>query len=692
LQGRSVPTDGSQMQNADKTGVSCDLCHRLVDPIPHPENPAEDAAILAGLELPPNTFGTGMMVVDPTGARRGPFVDADSGHPILVSPFHREAALCGTCHDVSNPAFEKDANGHYVPNALNAPATSFFAHVIAPVERTYSEWFHSAYNTPQGVYGPEFGGNKAYVASCQDCHMRDITGQGCNTDPPVRTDLPLHDMTGGSTWLPGLLPALYPSKVDEMAIAAGIERARYLLQNAADMAAVQAGRTLSVTVTNQTGHKLPTGYPEGRRMWLNVQFYDAAQNLVGESGAYDPATGVLAHDEEVKIYEIEPATSGIPGLPDGTLFHFVLNNMVLKDNRIPPRGFANATFADFGGAPVGITYADGQYWDVTDYEIPAAATGATVTLYYQSASKEFIEFLRNANTTNAKGHEMYDLWANNGKCPPELMTQVQISIEPPLPGDFDDDGYVDFADFTALVACLTGPAVPLASECAPADLEFDADADLADFAAFQRAFTGPDAVPPAAPTGLTATAGDALVTLEWDDNLELDLAGYHVYRSVTAGGPYDPLNVALVADSAYTDVTAQNGTTYYYVVTAVDTRGNESADSNEASATPELNALMHVHALVTSVDDQGGGSKYGVAHVTIVDVGGNPVPAATVTGTFTGDFSGIRSAVTNGAGVAEVRIGPKQGRTNFSFCVDDVTHSFFVYDPAANVLTCDAYP
>ena len=77
-----------------------------------------------------------------------PFTDADSGHPVLVSPFHREAALCGTCHDVSNPAFEKDGSGNYVPNAFDTTATSFSAHTIAPVERTYSEWTVSAYNTP----------------------------------------------------------------------------------------------------------------------------------------------------------------------------------------------------------------------------------------------------------------------------------------------------------------------------------------------------------------------------------------------------------------------------------------------------------------------------------------------------------------------------------------------------------------
>ena len=455
LQGRSVPTDGSAMLTSDESGVSCDLCHRLLDPIYEPGvSPVEDFAILAGLSSPTYEFGNGMYTVDPTGARRGPFLDATSGHAILVSPFHREAALCGTCHDVSNPAFEKDGNGGYAPNELNAPATDFSPNTLLPVERTYSEWLHSAYNTPEGVYAPEFGGNKAFVSTCQDCHMKDVTGQGCNMDPPVRDNLPLHDMTGGSTWLPTVLAQTHPTQVNEAALNAGIDRAQYMLQNAADLEVSQIGEELKVTVTNRTGHKLPTGYPEGRRIWINVQFYDASMNLVTESGAYDPNTGVLTHDEEAKIYHIEPAiddaVSGLTGIPAGPSFHFVLNSAVALDNRIPPRGYDPNTFASFGGLPINYSYEPGQYWDDTEYSVPIGATSARVTLYYQSTSKEFIEFLRDENNApdGGAGQVMYDLWNANGKCPPEIMEQVQINLVPTtVPADLDKDLDVDIVDF-----------------------------------------------------------------------------------------------------------------------------------------------------------------------------------------------------------------------------------------------------
>ncbi|MEN8127311.1 MAG: Ig-like domain-containing protein [Planctomycetota bacterium] len=470
MQGRSVPTDGSAMLEADEAGVSCDFCHRLVDPILDPSIPPAtydaDAGILASLIFPTTEFGNGMYTVDPTGARRGPFVDATSGHAILVSPFHREAALCGTCHDVSNTAFEKDGEGGYAPNALDTTATDFSANTLLPVERTYSEWLHSTYNTPEGVYAPEFGGNKAFVSTCQDCHMRDVTGQGCNMAPPVRDDLPLHDMTGGSTWLSGLMYDMHPTKVNQAAMLAGIERSRYMLQNAADLGALQEGDELMVKVTNKTGHKLPTGYPEGRRIWINVQFYNDANEIIAESAAYDPNTGVLSHDEHAKIYEIEPAIdetiSGITGLPVGKSFHFVLNSTVAKDNRIPPRGYDPNTFANFGGAPVNYDYDPGQYWDDTEYSIPLGAVSAQVTLYYQSTSKEFIEFLRDENNAadGGTGQVIYDLWNDNGKCPPELMEQVQIDLVPTtVPADLNQDFVVDLLDL-AIFAEYWGWSLP----------------------------------------------------------------------------------------------------------------------------------------------------------------------------------------------------------------------------------------
>jgi hypothetical protein len=134
---------------------------------------------------------------------------------------------------------------------------------------------------------------------------------------------------------------------------------------------------------------------------------------------------VLTRDVQAKIYEVHPGLETnlalALGLTPGPSLHFVLNNRTYEDNRIPPRGFTNANFASFGGAPVGHPYADGQYWDDTLYTLPAGATRAEVKLYYQSTSKEFVEFLRDENRTTHHGQMMYELWATNGMCPPTLV-------------------------------------------------------------------------------------------------------------------------------------------------------------------------------------------------------------------------------------------------------------------------------
>ncbi|HVM61346.1 MAG TPA: alginate lyase family protein [Verrucomicrobiae bacterium] len=93
-------------------------------------------------------------------------------------------------------------------------------------------------------------------------------------------------------------------------------------------------------------------------------------------------------------------------------------------------------------------------------------------------------------------------------------------------------------------------------------------------------FWGQTASPPSAPTGLTATASNSQVSLKW--NASSGATGYNAKRSTVAGGPYTTIASNVVA-TAYTDTTVVDGTTYYYVVSAVNA-GGESANSGAASA------------------------------------------------------------------------------------------------------------
>lgn len=97
-----------------------------------------------------------------------------------------------------------------------------------------------------------------------------------------------------------------------------------------------------------------------------------------------------------------------------------------------------------------------------------------------------------------------------------------------------------------------------------------------------------DTTPPAAPTGLGAVGGAGQITLDWNNNGEGDLASYRVKRGTVTGGPYT--TVASPTASAYVDTGLAASTTYFYVVTAVDTSGNESSNSAQASATTNASA------------------------------------------------------------------------------------------------------
>jgi fibronectin type 3 domain-containing protein len=63
------------------------------------------------------------------------------------------------------------------------------------------------------------------------------------------------------------------------------------------------------------------------------------------------------------------------------------------------------------------------------------------------------------------------------------------------------------------------------------------------------------------------------------------VAGYKVYRGTVSGGPYTAVTTNLNVPTSFTDTNVTSGTTYYYVVTAVDAIGDESVYSEEVSAT-----------------------------------------------------------------------------------------------------------
>ena len=74
------------------------------------------------------------------------------------------------------------------------------------------------------------------------------------------------------------------------------------------------------------------------------------------------------------------------------------------------------------------------------------------------------------------------------------------------------------------------------------------------------------------------------VSVTWTASTSSNVTGYNVYRAITSGGPYTKLNSSPVTTLNYADATVVAGGTYYYVTTAVDGSGDESAHSTQVQA------------------------------------------------------------------------------------------------------------
>jgi hypothetical protein len=425
LAGRSEVADASKLEREDLHGVSCVVCHRLVDP-------ASPEAGKMAKQLPPG-YGNGMYVVDPEKVARGPYPDAKgmTMHAVRAAPYQASSELCGNCHNVSNITLAENVN-RQPPHA--------FGHI----ERTYSEWALSDY------------AKKENLKSCQSCHFAQVPSGGKTVKydskygDSHRDYFVRHDATGGSTWVQEVVWRLWKGKdLDHAALQAGQERARAFLKTAAVLGLEFNAGEATLSITNLTGHKLPTGYPEGRRMWVNVRFLGAGSNVLKEIGIYgskaDTVAGksvnvpTLLDPEATRVYECLPGISPAQGekykKAAGKSFHFILNDVILKDNRIPPKGFGNAAFAAQLAAPVPASYPDGQYWDQLKFALPTGTEQVEARLMYQSVSWEYLKFLVEENRTDDWSRRLYEAWQQTGQCPPDeiAVSRQAVSLKTAAP-------------------------------------------------------------------------------------------------------------------------------------------------------------------------------------------------------------------------------------------------------------------
>ena len=252
---------------------------------------------------------------------------------------------------------------------------------------------------------------------------------------PVRPTPSRHAFVGGNVWgLDAVRAAAAPGELDGLDAAFNANRTAALqnLAAAADLQIflpegplpVDTDVPVKVRVFNRTGHKLPTGYADGRRVFLELRVNDQVV-----SGAYDGDSGVLLIDAQLAVFE------AVHGRSDGGLDHLALHDTILKDTRIEPLGFV----PDEDTAPVGITFlrdADGGALGAVELtyrvRIPGAALAAgtgtvEARLFHQATTREYVEALAAANGTDGKGDQLLAIWEATGQAAPVLMTTASVS-------------------------------------------------------------------------------------------------------------------------------------------------------------------------------------------------------------------------------------------------------------------------
>jgi hypothetical protein len=421
-------------------GVQCDFCHRTIDNFKRKSN--HDGTEMAA--------GNGGFFVTRDNPFCGRFRNCIKEEVKPVAEFQKQSVFCGTCHDVTNPLIS-------TRTVVDGEVPDDMPH---PIERTYTEWYWSDYRKEK--------------TRCQDCHE------------PMK-------FFGAQTWM--IYPVLYeiwgevdrkwgehPYRYDFPERASLWKKAmewnrEFMQREAAEMSFVEASvngdeATVKVKVVNKAGHKLPTGFAEGRQMWNHIKAVDGEGRLVFESGYMEEGSlvrdkyfnGTFIDDPErhvIKVYEQEALASDYDATvvsPGDEHFHFILMNEIVKDNRIPPRGYNRAAYRADGAFiiprdPKDTDYADGQYWDTTSYTltIPDWAKSEihiTANLMYQTFSKEYIEFLKDNDVEHTEkyggrarnlpagpyadfqtwGSALHKSWQNANQGPPVVMQTISADV------------------------------------------------------------------------------------------------------------------------------------------------------------------------------------------------------------------------------------------------------------------------
>ena len=366
-------------------GVSCSFCHQMAD-----VNLGDESSFTGGFTvLPPSQDLVERPAYGQYGDPAGAYMRQQSKFTPEFGAHISTSEACATCHNlISSPV---DTNGEAITGTHGFPEQMIF-----------TEWQQSDY---------AIGGSKE--ATCQACHMPKL-------DQPVplasagstekRDNFSEHSFLAANTVLQTMLDN-YSSELgvpDGVDFKPAIERNRQFLQTAASLELQNQSLAddklrFDVKVTNETGHKLPSGY-HSRRVYLHVLVTDASGEQVFESGkinkngsitgvaedndpsTWEPHYNKINDERQVQVYQSIMINS------DGKRAHSLLNSIdYVKDNRLLPSGLdklsADDKIAVKGSAASDQNFNAGQ--DIIAYEVNTQGTApfnVLVELRYQPLS------------------------------------------------------------------------------------------------------------------------------------------------------------------------------------------------------------------------------------------------------------------------------------------------------------------
>lgn len=369
-------------------GVSCSACHRI-----GPQGLGTPASFTGGYKVTSTLAGTTPVIHGPHDVKPGlaRVMSSATGFSPRKATHLQRSELCATCHTLFTHAL---GPGGKVLGKL-------------PEQVPFLEWKHSDYADSQ---------------SCQDCHMPRLSKPTAISSVlgQPRADVSRHVFRGGNLLVPRMLNLLRGElgvQASPQELDATVRQTIDHLRTSAARVKLKALRHLggaleaAVEVQNMAGHKLPTAYPS-RRVWLHVSVSARSGAVVFESGKLAPSGAIVGNDNDADPRRYEPHYDVI-GSPDQVqIYEPILGDhqgkvttgllralRYLKDNRLPPDGFAKATaskhVAVSGRAAADASFTGGQ--DVVRYRIPVKAGQGpwevSVELLYQPIGYRWAENL-----------------------------------------------------------------------------------------------------------------------------------------------------------------------------------------------------------------------------------------------------------------------------------------------------------